>query len=1487
MVPLAHAASAGSGVLMPRLPIPFPLKGLVENEPLSDQPPGTSSKMRNTRSNDPISDRTRGGQRGGTTRFIDIPLAGAPVRRIQQVTYDAPNQTYADLGNDLVTESSMALPGKGDAFDVRIGHQGDRYLIDNGNGIAKFNSTATLLWKIALPLEDKAHLVKALVVDGDTDIVYAGASEGGKQETARIFAYTQRDDNETELLWQIEPGGYCAQLRIYNNELYALLNFPDSGKAFIYNYTAITAGQDADGDGGPELSKQWECMFPASDFDISPKDGSVFVASQANDQRGLNPSSPGSTQATQDWTPRDLDHFKERYWSWHDASDRSTIDIAPLSATAGDEGGEVVVWRDKLGNGRDWYANHQLSFFLAVPPGETGPTYRKSGIGGLPSLSFSGAVYNGSSASGTPGQTMCCSEPSSSDRGFRAEQKSVLPVYKGAQFALFMVVKGALDDVLRALIGISTSSDAALTRAISFNIADNTLFPCPGSVRVRDAGAVAGTVGQSTPNAGGPSGPANVNPGATGSSGLTIITWISDGGVHDGNAENGLTGFSTRSVLRVNGQPCDRWQCTPFYSNLSQTLGLAFLGNSGFSRFAGMVGEMFVLADWYDQSGVQQRLVTCPPYPDLAWQPMNDPTAISTYGFNPGDTEVERIEGYLAHKWGCANELVTGQANFLNFSGVGPGVGDTVTIDGVVYTFRNVLASAGDVAIGGGVRAAMNNLFQAINRIGNPGTDYFATTQRHPTFMATAGVEAGGTDLVVGIRSRSPYQAQSACTETGANLAWYSATTFLTRAGSGAYGGYYPHPFALQKTTNSMGGPPGTGVEGTNTQARISPYLLMQSVYPALEKYEAATGKLTWVATSGFDITASTVSNQVRTTGTGIGGVGFAARVNSEGEIYSLGPKQATVANPEAISSDAVDIRKFGDTGTAFTRLAAAEGDPWSAMLFATDSFTEPLARMDVDAFDNLYAPIFYTGTDTDYEDARLVAYRRASNAGAGVEFVRYINADIEPAYAAAADPTKPAFPDGDLIQHGEFVDIATQESGAADDHFSWFKLRGLSTTNTSGSLRGSDILAVCAGSLFKVVRGGPATLITGATMDSVTSFIDSAYLLGKAYFADGKKIYVYDPVDQSFAVLTSNSSGQVPLRCKLLASWNGRLVAARPSDNAQQWFMSKQGDPQNWDIAPPTITEAQAVIGADSRTNLPSGPINALVSLRDDLLLFGLDGAILRMTGDPMAGGMFHPISQDTGMAFGQSWCRDPDGFWYFFGDSGGVFRGDGAGQQIVRISLNKIERRLAEIDMTAYRLELEWSYLEDGLKVVQVPIGNGGDPVVGWFWERGTDSWTEETYGYVGSTGRQITCLHALNGDLPEDRVLLYGCEDGRLRFHDMSAKDDDGQAIDSFALIGPIAPSSAEEEMLFTDFELVTARDQNGPNWFLYSGETADVPSFPDFHGRAAQGRAQRNLARVRGSFVWYGLGLNEIGGRWAFESLACRVEPVGIKRSSVVA
>ena len=1453
-----------------RIKLDYPFGGLSENFAFNEQPPRTSRDVRNMRGIDPASGRLRGASRSGLFRFMEDPVAVAPVKRIEQVVYEAPNQDYTDLGDALVTVWSKANPSNRNTLGLQLDSQSNVYVLDGASGIAKFNSSQVQLFKISLPADGKRDVCRAFVVDPVTRFIYAAVSEGNDSTKARIWCYRQKDDNETDQVFEVEPGGFVEQVKIYNRELYCLLNFPDRGRSYIRVYGLIDTTE-------PEQQKEWQVPYPARDFDISPKDGSIFVASDANDQRGLDPRSPSTTQDSADFTPMDLTEFKKRIWSWHDSRERGTLALSPINPEAGDDGAEVIVWQCKMKTGRDWYANHAISAFPQVPGTEAGPLYRAEGVNGMPTISFTGAAYNGFGPTATAGRSMVGLPASSIDRSYRREQLSPIPTYKGAQFALFMVFKASVEEIFRGLLSIPQPSSVTTSndrfRGITINRRDdNTLpgtLPMPGSVNLNERDGTASDSGESTPDAGGPSGPVTIAPGYLSGSGVCVLTWICDGGVHDGNTANGGTGTSTRSTFRVNGMPIDRWQSEAFKTAESITLGLAYLGSSGHSRFAGEMCEMLCLADWYDQDGNQQRLITVPAYPDSAWSAN-------------GDTEVERIEGYLAHEWGISHELATGQAAFASKSvGTNPANDETLTIDSVTYRFRTAgtLAQANDVTIGGNARTTMANLYQAINRIGEPGIDYDQRTEKHPTFLALAPVEEGATPTIrMGIRSISPYAARvTLSASSGGAITWLTATTQHTIAGAGSSTGWYPHPFTLKKTTNSRGGPPGTD---TNTQAQISPSYLLQSPHPILSKWSANTGKLEWIATSGYDVVASIAANKITTAGTGIGGLGYGVRVNSEGEIYSVGPRQATVAGDEAIIADAIDLRKFGDTGEAFVTTVGGDGDPWAHELFSTPtSFESTLMRMDVDAFDNLYVPVYSTAVGDDYEDVSVVGYRRASTGVAdGDEFLAYT--DTHEAFAVVADPAKPKLPDGDTIQHGEFLYLATEVLTADTDFLSIFKLRQLLTTNTSGSVRTSSMIAVCNGDVATAVLSGTPTLL--GTIDSNAQYVDSAVLFGKIFLLDGKDLWVYDPIESTLELYEPTSPGKFLPRCKLLASWRGRLVGARPADNGHNWFMTKLGDPFNCDLAPFTITEADAILGSDSRAGLSPDIITALIPYNDDLLIFGGDHSIHRMTGDPAEQGQFHLISDITGIAFGRAWAKDPEGIIYFFGSKGGVFRMLPGGLP-QRMTLNRIERRLADIDLTTYRIEMAWSYEEDGLRLAVVPYGNGGTHVEHYFWERKTDAWMVDEYGKVGTTGVQPACLHVIDGDLPADRKLLFGCEDGRIRYYDRTAYADDTEPINSFVLMGPFVPDNEGSTVRFSGFEFVTAGDQAPPNWYLYASDLAQKPRQPKAHGHLKTGRS-KVFARMKGAACWVGLGLTDLDERWAYEAGACFADPMGITRVS---
>lgn len=99
--------------------------------------------------------------------------------------------------------------------------------------------------------------------------------------------------------------------------------------------------------------------------------------------------------------------------------------------------------------------------------------------------------------------------------------------------------------------------------------------------------------------------------------------------------------------------------------------------------------------------------------------------------------------------------------------------GETVTIDGVVYTFRTALVGAYDVLVGAAATNSIDNLIAAINAGAGAGTLYGTGTLVHPSVTASPGV--GDTmDLVANTAGAAGNSI--ATTDTLANGSWGSGT---------------------------------------------------------------------------------------------------------------------------------------------------------------------------------------------------------------------------------------------------------------------------------------------------------------------------------------------------------------------------------------------------------------------------------------------------------------------------------------------------------------------------------------------------------------------------------------------------------------------------------------------------------------------------------------------------------------------------------------
>lgn len=97
---------------------------------------------------------------------------------------------------------------------------------------------------------------------------------------------------------------------------------------------------------------------------------------------------------------------------------------------------------------------------------------------------------------------------------------------------------------------------------------------------------------------------------------------------------------------------------------------------------------------------------------------------------------------------------------------------DTVTIDGKVYTFEDVLTNVnGNVLVGADLEETLANLAAAINGTGTPGTQYAVLTTTHPTVTAVA------TSTTVEVTSKAKGVSSNSIevSTTAADAAWDAA----------------------------------------------------------------------------------------------------------------------------------------------------------------------------------------------------------------------------------------------------------------------------------------------------------------------------------------------------------------------------------------------------------------------------------------------------------------------------------------------------------------------------------------------------------------------------------------------------------------------------------------------------------------------------------------------------------------------------------------
>ena len=305
---------------------------------------------------------------------------------------------------------------------------------------------------------------------------------------------------------------------------------------------------------------------------------------------------------------------------------------------------------------------------------------------------------------------------------------------------------------------------------------------------------------------------------------------------------------------------------------------------------------------------------------------------------------------------------------------------------------------------------------------------------------------------------------------------------------------------------------------------------------------------------------------------------------------------------------------------------------------------------------------------------------------------------------------------------------------------------------------------------------------------------------------------------------------------------------------------------------------------------------LRALVSYKDDYLIFGCASSIWYLSGDATYGGVLNELSLTTGIFGAQSWCWDDAGNFYFWG-KGGIYKTNipAVPVCISAIDLPKLVGSEA-VNPGTHLITMEFDRDRHGISITIVTLSDGTHSV--YWYSLITEGFFPESY--PTECGPYSTMYYDAN--TPGNSGLLVGCKDGYIRQFDDSAPDDVGGAdnaiaIDSYVSLGPVALAKSGYQGKVTGLNVVTAgggtggsqSDSDDIDFKIFVDLSAEAviermvanvtPSFAGVAKATGRQRGGTKRQKAKGAFVGIRIGNSDSGETWGFEKLDINARPAG--------
>ena len=441
----------------------------------------------------------------------------------------------------------------------------------------------------------------------------------------------------------------------------------------------------------------------------------------------------------------------------------------------------------------------------------------------------------------------------------------------------------------------------------------------------------------------------------------------------------------------------------------------------------------------------------------------------------------------------------------------------------------------------------------------------------------------------------------------------------------------------------------------------------------------------------------------------------------------------------------------------------------------------------------------------------------------------------------------------------------------------------GLLPLATSSADGASSAIAVVADEALGVIEDGAVTYPEGNLLDNngveildnngveiladtgsvpATCFLVSA---GQKVFAiAAEAVTVLDVASGVIDTLTA-TTGTVPTGCTFGAVYRNRLFLAG-GDNSV--FCSRQGNFRDWDYGADEEDHGAATIFQLSEAAGLGGLPTAMVPHRDAFLLAATVNDLWVVQGDPVAGGKLRNVSRDVGIAGPRAWCKAGDDVLFLSADGLYMVRASGEGLKL--LSDERIPEDLVDVPATT-TIALAYHHATKGVHIFLTPATGSGTH---WFFDFQTGGFWADRF----QTDHEPAAVCRFGEDL-----LIAGA-DGYLRY--VGGDDDDGEAIESHVLIGPLRLAATGNVAILTELDGSLGIGSGDVTWRIVIGNSAEeacenaktavelylagsvsaAEAYAETNGTLEAGRNRRKNPRIRGA--WYVIWLQSTA-KWAYE------------------